>query len=49
MEAVRNAVARQFGRIFEHQVLAVESLEDLLASKPERAPAALGSARDNTL
>ncbi len=34
MEAVRNAVARQFGRVFEHQVLAVESLGDLL---PESA------------
>ncbi|MGB9145291.1 MAG: lipoyl(octanoyl) transferase LipB [Acidobacteriaceae bacterium] len=30
MEAVRNAVARQFGRVFEHQVLAVESIDDLL-------------------
>jgi len=34
MDAVRNAVARQFGRVFEHQVLAVESLGDLL---PEAA------------
>lgn len=42
MEAVRNAVARQFGRVFGHQVLAVESLEELLASKPVAAPAVLG-------
>lgn len=34
MDEVRNAVARQFGRVFEHQVLAVESLTDLL---PETA------------
>lgn len=34
MEAVRHAVARQFGRVFEHQVLWVESLGDLL---PEAA------------
>jgi lipoyl(octanoyl) transferase len=37
MEAVRNAVARQFGRVFGHQVLAVESLEEWLASKPVAA------------
>lgn len=37
MEAVRNAVARQFGRVFHHQVLWVESRADLL---PELAPAA---------
>lgn len=30
MEAVRSAVARQFGRVFEHQVLWVESMGDLL-------------------
>jgi lipoyl(octanoyl) transferase len=30
MEAVRNAVARQFGRVFHHQVLWVGSLPDLL-------------------
>lgn len=42
MEAVRNAVARQFGRVFGHQVLAVESLDELLASKPVTASAALG-------
>ncbi|MFY9748811.1 MAG: lipoyl(octanoyl) transferase LipB [Acidobacteriaceae bacterium] len=30
MEAVRNAVARQFGRVFDHQVLWVESLADLV-------------------
>ena len=34
MEAVRHAVARQFGRVFDHQVLWVESLGDLL---PEMA------------
>ncbi len=39
MEAVRHAVARQFGRVFEHQVLWVESVSDLL---PEAAlPAGL--------
>lgn len=37
MDAVRNAVARQFGRVFEHQVLAMESLGDLL---PEAAASA---------
>src|SRR5581483_8592285 len=30
MDAARNAVARQFGRVFNHQVLWVESLADLL-------------------
>lgn len=30
MEAVRNAVARQFGHVFGHQVLWVESIADLL-------------------
>jgi lipoyl(octanoyl) transferase len=30
MEAVRNAVARQFGHVFQSQVLWVESLPDLL-------------------
>jgi lipoyl(octanoyl) transferase len=29
MEAVRNSVARQFGRVFECQVLSIGSLEDL--------------------
>ncbi len=42
MEAVQNAVARQFGRVFGHQVLAVESPDELLASKPAAASAALG-------
>jgi lipoyl(octanoyl) transferase len=37
MEAVRNAVARQFGHVFQSQVLWVESPADLL---PELAPAA---------
>jgi lipoyl(octanoyl) transferase len=38
MEAVRHAVARQFGRVFERQVLWVESLGDLLpeAAAPAR-------------
>jgi lipoyl(octanoyl) transferase len=39
MEAVRNAVARQFGHVFESQVLWVESPQDLL---PELA--AIGAA-----
>ncbi len=30
MDAVRNAVARQFGHVFAHQVLWVESITDLL-------------------
>ena len=38
METVRNAVARQFGRIFDHQVLWVESLADLLAQPALPAP-----------
>jgi lipoyl(octanoyl) transferase len=42
MEAVRNAVARHFGRVFEHQVLWVESLMGLL---PEPAPAAKNDGR----
>jgi lipoyl(octanoyl) transferase len=37
MEAVRNAVARQFGRVFGHQVLWIESPEELLASKTATA------------
>jgi lipoyl(octanoyl) transferase len=37
MNAVRNAVSRQFGHVFQSQVLALESLSDLL---PELAPAA---------
>ena len=41
MENVRNAVARQFGRVFGHQVLWVESVGDLL---PEAAPASSPSA-----
>jgi len=32
MEAVCNAVARQFGHVFDHQVLWLESLADLLQS-----------------
>ena len=39
MDAVRNAVARQFGRVFEHQVLWVDSLGDLL---PEATAPATG-------
>ena len=38
MESVRNAVARQFGRIFDHQVLWVDSLADLLAQPALPAP-----------
>jgi hypothetical protein len=46
MEAVRNAVARQFGHVFDHQVLWLESLADLLpnaeaARKPVTANADL--------
>jgi lipoyl(octanoyl) transferase len=41
MENVRNAVARQFGRVFGHQVLWVESVGDLL---PETAPVSSPSA-----
>lgn len=42
MEAVRHAVARQFGRIFNHQVLWVESIADLLPGlqPPAKIPAA---------
>ncbi len=40
MDAVRNAVARQFGHVFQHQVLWVESLADLL---PEPALAVEGA------
>ena len=42
IEAVRNAVARQFGRVFESQVLWVESISDLLPSEelPEKIAAA---------
>ena len=43
MEAVRHAVARQFGHVFQQQVLWVESLADLLPEAAlaagERAPA----------
>jgi lipoyl(octanoyl) transferase len=38
MEAVRNAVARQFGRVFSLQVLATEALSDLVP-EPETIPA----------
>lgn len=42
MEAVRNAVARQFGHVFGHQVLWVESVAALLADAGEsvKVPAA---------
>jgi lipoyl(octanoyl) transferase len=40
MEAVRNSVARQFGRIFDCQVLSVESLDALPASEPAHAATA---------
>jgi lipoyl(octanoyl) transferase len=44
MEAVRNAVARQFGRVFASQVLQAGSLDDLLASSSARAPSAAAHA-----
>jgi len=44
MEAVRNSVARQFGRIFNCQVLSVESLDALLAQVGEPAGAATAHA-----
>jgi len=44
MEAVRNSVARQFGRIFNGQVLSVESLAALLAQVGEPAGAATAHA-----
>ncbi len=37
MEAVRNAVARQFGRVFDCQVLSVESLGELLLAESVQA------------
>ena len=37
MENTIHSVARHFGRIFEHQVLWVESLDDLLASSTSQA------------
>jgi lipoyl(octanoyl) transferase len=40
MEAVRNSVARQFGRVFDCQVLSVGSLDDLLADASRPAQAA---------
>jgi lipoyl(octanoyl) transferase len=40
MEAVRNSVARQFGRVFGAQVLSVESLDALLAGTPAEAATA---------
>jgi lipoyl(octanoyl) transferase len=41
MEAVRNAVARHFGRVFEGQVLWVESISDLLPeAEAAQTPAA---------
>lgn len=39
MESMRNSVARQFGRVFNAQVLAVGSLDALLAQSIEPAPA----------
>lgn len=33
MENVANSISRHFGRVFEHQVLWVESLEDLLGER----------------
>ncbi|MGC2621255.1 MAG: lipoyl(octanoyl) transferase LipB [Acidobacteriaceae bacterium] len=40
METVRNAVARQFGRVFELPVLAAETLSDLLPESPTLSAAA---------
>jgi lipoyl(octanoyl) transferase len=40
MEAVRNSVARQFGRVFGASVLSVASLDALLASEPAGAATA---------
>jgi len=44
MEAVRNSVARQFGRVFDAQVLAAESLDTLLEHSGDRSPAAAAHA-----
>jgi lipoyl(octanoyl) transferase len=44
MEAVRNSVARQFGRVFDRQILGVDSLSDLLAHTGEPAEAATAHA-----
>ena len=44
MEAVRNSVARQFGRVFDCHVLSVESLHPLLAHAGEPAQAATAHA-----
>jgi lipoyl(octanoyl) transferase len=37
MENVIHSVARHFGRIFEHQVLWLESVEDLLATAQSKS------------
>jgi hypothetical protein len=37
MENTINAVARHFGRVFEHQVLWVESVDDLLSANQHHA------------
>lgn len=39
VEAARNSIARQFGRIFDAQMLAAESLDALLAQAGDPAPA----------
>jgi lipoyl(octanoyl) transferase len=44
MEAVRNSVARQFGWVFESQVLAIDALGDLPMRASERAEAATAHA-----
>ncbi|MBB6145582.1 lipoyl(octanoyl) transferase [Silvibacterium bohemicum] len=40
MENAINAVARHFGRVFEHQVLWLESVEDLLGVAPQAGESA---------
>ena len=44
MEAVRNSVARQFGRVFNCQVLSIDSLDDLLRRADDPAEPATAHA-----
>jgi lipoyl(octanoyl) transferase len=44
MEVLRNAVARQFGHVFQSQVLWVESLSDLLPEFTHAGKAVTASA-----
>ncbi len=46
MDAVRNAVARQFGRVFDHQILWVESVEELLPEASLPAGSSRGAMPD---